>query len=147
MNAGRAAAFSTLLVLQACAEATAPPSTAAGPVALTTQDGLIVSLSVDRPAVATAGELRVHAQVRNTSLASALWWGGDCRVGTAVTVVADDVSDPPTGVAWAGDAGVLKALLLAGSGEPGSPRTVAAGDGTACRVDRLFNALLPDDAL
>lgn len=34
MNAGRAAAFSTLLVLQACAEATAPPSTAAGPVAV-----------------------------------------------------------------------------------------------------------------
>ncbi len=148
MTGGQAVALGAIFVLQACGQpATQPPDTP-GPAAATNEGGLIVSLSVDQPAVLPGNQLRFHAQIRNTSSASVLWWGGDCKIDGAVSVVAGEVVDPLPGVAWAGDARALKALLVEGSGVPAPPQTqVDLHDGTACRVDRGFNNLRPEDVI
>ncbi|MES2209302.1 MAG: hypothetical protein V4515_03855 [Chloroflexota bacterium] len=137
-----------VLLLQACGPSATPGPSTNGPAAGATEDGLVLWLAVDQAAVPPGGELRFHAQVRNTASNPVLWWGGDCRLEGAITVAAGDGEEPSDGLDWTGDAGALKVRLLAGSGRPGSPRTVAASaNDTTCRVDRGFNALRPQDAI
>lgn len=146
--AGRTLAV--LFAIQGCGDPLPAPSADVSATVSATRDGVVITLAIERASLGTGQVMRARVQVRSVTTEPVLWWGGSCRLDGALTVRPDGRQEPDQGLAWAGEAGRLKALLLSGSMVPAPPgRSIdtdapaEVGDAVACRADRGFNVLEP----
>jgi hypothetical protein len=147
-----ASALAGVMTIEGCGGPA--PTSVIGATASAIRDGITITLSIDRDSLETGQQLRARVRVRNHTAEPILWWGGSCRLDGTLVVEPDAQVEPDHGLAWAGDAGRLKARLVSGSTVLLPPDAsidldglADRGDPSSCRFDRGFNVLGPGEEL
>ena len=128
------------------------PSSSPGPIAMSTLDGIRVTLSLERAPLPSAQRTRALVVVDNLSPDVRNWQGGGCNFLATVTIhTAVDVLPDP-GVDWPGVAGRFKRLASPGS-DPSDDapfvdeRFADDPEGLVCPANLSVNHLQPGQRL
>jgi hypothetical protein len=154
------AVLAVTLALAGCAAPSPSPSGSSGPppgdeppadpvVATGANDGVGVTLVVDRARVAARGAVTATVSVRNAAPGVVTWQGGGCELQGDVTVTPAAVMPAaPIGHVWDGDKNVIKQLALPDAYAlrgPVPPQLAGVDVAFGCTSDLRFNELKPGE--
>ena len=141
-----------VFVVSACA---APPGASDGPPAIepaeatATNNGVAVTLDVDRATVPAGGDVVATVTVRNTAPGVVTWQGGGCELeGQFAVTPPMTMAAPPIGHVWDGDKNLIKQIALPDAYAlrgPVPPQFAHVDVAFGCPADLAYNELKPGE--